>query len=543
MNDQWNDLISAVLDGSPSPEVAAQVNAWIKEDPANVRRFVRDAILHSHLRDMLDGAEAFRRDEEDRRSLLQSESMVLPAIIEEPATDQETEADEPTHEPAEEQLPPPQAARWNSLMRSLLRPRWQLIAAAIVPLLLAIGIYRLVHSPQRFATLTASYDAQWDTSGGAPKPGGAIPSELLYLRSGVAGIKYESGATMIVEGPARFQIRSANAVELTFGKATAVVPPPAHGFTIEAGSSRVVDLGTEFGVEVSEDGSDAIQVFKGSVRVEPRIGNSSTTLMLTEGQAANATGIDLKLDPAGAQPQKFVRQLGGEPAALDLVDLISGGDGTTHRSGMAIDYARHALGTFEPVEFVKGDYQYHRVSGSLVVDGCFIPDGAKGPVEVNSIGQRHLFPRTQNAVYNQIWTGGPIRGVSKYPPVRTVLGGIDYAAPPHSILFMSSNGGLTIDLAAIRRLHPTYLLKRLQCVVGNSDAAGKIRPLADVYVLLGDKLVFEQRKFDNRRAPFTVDVPLDPAERFLTFAVTDGGDGTSFDAILWTDAKLIGETR
>jgi hypothetical protein len=65
--------------------------------------------------------------------------------------------------------------------------------------------------------------------------------------------------------------------------------------------------------------------------------------MLSEGQAAVCTGHEIKLDPAGAQPQKFVRQLDGGPAALDLVDLIAGGDRTTHRRGIAIDYEKHAM--------------------------------------------------------------------------------------------------------------------------------------------------------------------------------------------------------
>jgi hypothetical protein len=108
---------------------------------------------------------------------------------------------------------------------------------------------------------------------------------------------------------------------------------------------------------------------------------------------------------------------------------------------------------------------------------------------------------------------------------------------------MSSNGGMTIDLAAIRRLHPACLLKRLQCMVGNGAQTTTKTSLTDVYVLLGDKVVFEQRKFLNTHPPFTVDVPLDPAERFLTFVVTDGGDGISHDGILWADPMLISEAQ
>ena len=379
----------------------------------------------------------------------------------------------------------------------------------------------------------------------ALQAGQRLPATALFLQSGFAEIKFDAGAIIIVEAPARFQVRAGNSVELTSGQLSAKVPAGAIGFAVETTTTRVVDLGTEFGVAISPDGSNDIQVFKGKVRAEAqaaRPGGSVATLLLTEGQAAVSTGREIKLDPAGAQPQKFVRQLGGGPVALDLVDLIAGGDGTTHRRGIAIDYQKHAAGIFNPADSLEGDHQYHRVSGSLVVDGCFIPDGSNGPVEVNSIGQTHVFPSTENRVYDQIWTGGRIPGPSKYGPIPTGLGGIDYSGAEHSILFMSSNGGITIDLAAIQRLHPGTLLKRLQCIVGNSDAGTPIQ-LADVYVLLGDKVVFEQRKFPNTHAPFTVDVPLDPAVRFLTFVVTDGGDKIAHDAILWTDAKLIGDAR
>ena len=47
---EWADHITDFLDGSPSEEEAAQLNEWIKQSPANVRRFVREAIVHSHLR-------------------------------------------------------------------------------------------------------------------------------------------------------------------------------------------------------------------------------------------------------------------------------------------------------------------------------------------------------------------------------------------------------------------------------------------------------------------------------------------------------------
>jgi hypothetical protein len=546
------------LEGELSAEGVEKLQAHVRADLGKQAAFVRLCLTGSALIEAMSegvasgtgpGGDQTKLDAQTEwpQSNDLNESMVLPAIT------TEDESDE-----VELMTPPPPVVMPQAQPVPLLRRRWLWAASIMIPLLAGAVIYRLTARPPRtttvvsnadvqesFATVASSVDAQWGDANGPLQAGQRLPGIPLFLQSGVAEIKFDSGATMIVEAPARFQVQAANSVELTSGQISAKVPPGAHGFAVDTATTRVVDLGTEFGVAISPNGADEIEVFKGTVRAEPQAAGpagSVAPLLLGEGQAAVSTGHEIKLDPAGAQPQKFVRQLGGEPAALDLVDLIAGGDGTTHRRGIAIDYQKHAMGIFAPTGSIDGDHQYHRVGGSSVVDGCFVPDGSNGPVEVNSIGQTHVFPSTENHVYDQIWTGGRIPGLSKYGSIPTALGGIDYSAAEHSILFMNSNGGMTIDLAAIQRLHPAYLLKRLQCIVGNSDV-GTITALADAYVLLGDKVIFEQRKFDNRHAPFTVDVPLDPADRFLTFAVTDGGDGIPHDAILWADPKLIGEAR
>jgi len=549
------------LEGELSAAGVEKLQAQLRADPAKREAFVRLCLTGSALIEaMSEGAAgdmdpgADRTTLDDQRKWPQSndlnESTVLPAITGEDESDEVVVV-----------LPSPPVITRLEEPIGIFRRRWFWAASIVIPLLAGLVIYRLsvqsssvatvapepnqhnVLEPVQvptFSTVASTVNAQWGGTTNQLLPGQRVPAVPLFLQSGFAEIKFDSGATMIVEAPTRFQVGAVNSLQLASGQISAKVPPTAHGFAVETATSRVVDLGTEFGVATSPDGSDQIQVFKGKVRAQPQAAGSVAPLLLKEGQAAVSTGHEIKLDPAGAQPQKFVRDLGAAPAGLDLVDLIAGGDGTTHRRGIAIDYRKHAVGVFAAGEAVTGDHQYHRVSGSLVVDGCFIPDGSKGPVEVNSLGQTHLFPSSANCVYDQIWTGGQIPGSAKYGPIQTVLGGIDYSLADHSILFMSSNGGMTIDLSAIRRLHPAYLLKRLQCIVGNNYAGTN---LEDVYVLLGDKVVFEQRKFQSNHAPFTVDVPLDPGDRFLTFAVTDGGDGILNDAIFWTDTRLIGEAH
>ena len=58
MSDHWQNRIADFLDGSPSEEERVRLNEWIKSDPRNVRRFVREAMVHSHLHDLMKAEEA-----------------------------------------------------------------------------------------------------------------------------------------------------------------------------------------------------------------------------------------------------------------------------------------------------------------------------------------------------------------------------------------------------------------------------------------------------------------------------------------------------
>jgi hypothetical protein len=54
MSDNWQDQITDYFDGSPTQQEALRLNKWIRSDPQNVRRFVREAIVHSHWYDLLN---------------------------------------------------------------------------------------------------------------------------------------------------------------------------------------------------------------------------------------------------------------------------------------------------------------------------------------------------------------------------------------------------------------------------------------------------------------------------------------------------------
>jgi hypothetical protein len=217
-----------------------------------------------------------------------------------------------------------------------------------------------------------------------------------------------------------------------------------------------------------------------------------------------------------------------------VVDLLWGGDGTTHRRGNQIDPTSGASGNLPPANERKGDGAYHPVPSLPVVDGCFMPNGAGGPVRTDSAGHTFAFPGTNGLTYLHIVAGGKIPVPAGRDPIGTALAGVDYAAPEHGLLLVHPNAGLTLDLSAVRRLHPGSRLTRFHCALGNSHP--KVRQSkADAYVLADGASRFERRQFTGNDGAFHVDVPIQDADRFLTLATTDGGDGTAADDVLLGD--------
>ncbi len=118
------------------------------------------------------------------------------------------------------------------------------------------------------AYLKQSVNAIWE--GDSDLESGAVFSPgTLKLLKGLAQIEFYSGARLIVEGPAELELVSASRTVCHNGKVRAQVPPQARGFTVLAPQFELVDLGTEFGVEVGATGGAKVLVFDGEVELYP----------------------------------------------------------------------------------------------------------------------------------------------------------------------------------------------------------------------------------------------------------------------------------
>ena len=118
-----------------------------------------------------------------------------------------------------------------------------------------------------FAVMAGQAETIWD--GVALSRGDLVPEGELLLQSGTAQIELFSGVTVIVEGAARFEVVSPMEMIVTRGKIRAHVPEPAKGFRLRTTAGEIVDLGTEFAVDVTPEHAD-VHVLDGEVEFHPK---------------------------------------------------------------------------------------------------------------------------------------------------------------------------------------------------------------------------------------------------------------------------------
>jgi len=130
----------------------------------------------------------------------------------------------------------------------------------------------LLSKPAPFATLVAANGCEWTGSTLPTLAGSRLSRGSLRLKQGRAQVGFDNGAQVFLEGPAVFYLHASDRAHLESGRLMAHVPQQAIGFTIETQTADIVDLGTEFGVEVSPAGATEVQVLEGEVELgAPRI--------------------------------------------------------------------------------------------------------------------------------------------------------------------------------------------------------------------------------------------------------------------------------
>lgn len=120
-----------------------------------------------------------------------------------------------------------------------------------------------------FAVVERLFDVVWPEDHSERREGALLGDEVFRLETGIAEIQFFSGASMIVEGPAEIELKSAWEAICREGAVRMKVPPAARGFKLQAPSTEIIDLGTEFGLVV-RDGRGHVEVIDGEIAVRHR---------------------------------------------------------------------------------------------------------------------------------------------------------------------------------------------------------------------------------------------------------------------------------
>ena len=176
--------------------------------------------------------------------------------------------------------------------------RWAAPLAAAAAVLFGVWIARFFlgpnqplvaeEQPEAVAHLSGSKDCKW--IGAEPVSGDElVRGRHLELESGFAELTFDSGAQLMLTGPATLDLRSAWEAELQHGTVKATVPPEAAGFRVSNAAVEVVNLGAEFSMTAEEGGAAEVFALKGAVEVQPRYqgggGGAQSRSVLGEKQA------------------------------------------------------------------------------------------------------------------------------------------------------------------------------------------------------------------------------------------------------------------
>jgi hypothetical protein len=248
-------LFNAYLDGELSPNEFRELEAWINADPRNAAEFLNwmglqawtsEALKSDLLEQVMRDQAAAPRNPAQRSSrtsspiwaLALAASMLVAALayLIGPGSDGQA--------PIAETNDPDQASQ--STAFSLESGRRG--------------------EPFVVATLTRLEDCEWMEKGAPLRYGQQLAEGTrIALRAGVVRITFESGAEAVLQGPCDFTVDNAMHGTIRSGRVAVTAPKRAYGFRIRSPNAEVIDLGTEFGVNVDQGGNSEVHVFSGEV--------------------------------------------------------------------------------------------------------------------------------------------------------------------------------------------------------------------------------------------------------------------------------------
>ena len=239
-----------------------------------------------------------------------------------------------------------------------------------------------------------------------------------------------------------------------------------------------------------------------------------------------------------------IAALAGE--ALDLADIVGGGDGRgsgTKGAGVVLETGEATTKKLMMLRNVLPNALRAPVFDAKqktpkLIKGVFLPNGGErgdGTVRITAEIVLKEIPRTNGMSWDAVRYG------TLNAQVHAKIAGVDYQADGHSIIGLHANGGITFDLAEIRKASGLGVL-RFTAMVGFGATAAASESKADFAVYVDGARVVHRAGL-QKNASLPVDVVLAADAAFLTLLATDGGDGIGSDLLFLGDARLRPEVQ
>lgn len=522
---ELRELIEKALDGSISSEEMARLNDCIVNKPEQRQYYCEYLNMTIGLMRLCDYAPLTGVEEYDRLYL----ESLWNALIREEKTAPEAIVEKPADKMEEKQ---PQKVKRKKDLQKVSKLSMFVAAACLTILLfiiLSAHIYQML-VPKETATISKSLQAIF-TDVQTMEIGARLTNrkEPFLLKSGLIEIIFDEGAKVLIEAPAAFRLKSANRMTLHSGQLFVFVPDSAQGFTVDTPNSRIIDLGTEFGVQVEQDGTSDLHMFKGKAALtsssESKVRRKIT---LTAGQAKSINAIG-QVNDIPIREEAFVRYFHSDTKfvwrgqKLCLADIIGQGNGLG--VGQTNVYVNPIEGYKEsPYCYGKGN-EYHALAANPFIDGLFIPDGSKRQIISSQGHEFAACPKTNGECYTTLGAN-PDQGVWKTGMRNGIIqfNGQEYGDKSYPCIAMHANLGITFDLDAIRTMCPDIKITRFVSEIGIADFKEHTGCNADFWVLIDGQVRAYWRNVKQKNVLKNVSIELNPSDRFLTLVTTDGGD-------------------
>lgn len=136
-----------------------------------------------------------------------------------------------------------------------------------------------------FATLVFADNCRWADAAVPLVEGQRLAKGEIHLVEGLAMVRFDGGATAVLSGDVRLVLESRGSLRLYHGRLTVQAPDEAVGFTVRTPVRDLVDLGTEFAVEVDRGGATELHVLDGAVETRRPHGQPGSGQLIRGGEA------------------------------------------------------------------------------------------------------------------------------------------------------------------------------------------------------------------------------------------------------------------